>query len=176
MDAPVKGEVIYDFGRGVVLRAPMPGNYEWVQANLREGDQKEFDDAKADYPDETTYPRGVIQAAIWINDELAAYWDSLLMPGYNGLHHVRAWAFYTTDVVERNKIKFARMSRIVYDFLWMLEPIWVTHAYVCPWDGYKRCLNWQAKYFGAQEICEFVINGEPYHGYLLPRTEVKEVE
>lgn len=174
MNAPIRGEVIHDFGRGVVLRAPMPGNYEWVQAHLREGDQKELDDAKADYPDAATYPMGVIQATIWINDELCAYWDSLIMPGYDGAHTVRAWAFSTTNVVEHNKVKFARMSKVVYDYLWMLEPAWVTAAYVCPWDGYTRCLKWQAKTFGAQAICAFTINDEPYHGYLLPRPMKKE--
>jgi hypothetical protein len=176
MNAPTKGEIIATFARGVMLRAPMPDNYPWIQAHLREGDQKEFDDAKAECPDEALYPMGIIQATIWIEDELAAYWDSILMPGKSAFYPMRAWAFSTSHVVEKHKIKFARMSREVFEFLWLLEHPWVRHAYVNPWDGYTRCLKWQAKYFNAEKICEMTINGEPYSGYILPRPKVAEEE
>lgn len=169
MKQPTQGAVIKAFTRGVVLRAPMPDNYPWVQAHLREGDQKEFDDAKAETPDEATYPMGVIAATIWINDELAAYWDSIILPGTTGEHPLRAWAFSTTHVVEKHKIKFARMSREVFEFLWQLEHPWVKHAFVQPWDGYTRCLKWQAKYFNAEPLEKLTINGEPYTSYTLAR-------
>lgn len=169
MNAPTKGEVIKDFGRGVILRAPMPDNYKWVTDHLREGDQKEADDARAETPDENLYPMGVQQATIWINDELAAYWDSIVLPGKTIECPLRAWAFSTTPVVDQNKIKFARMSRVVYDFLWEMEHKWVKHALVQPWDGYTRCLKWQKKYFNAEPIAPFICNGSSYTSYTLER-------
>lgn len=170
MKDPVQGEIIHDFGRGVVLRQPVQGNYEWVVAHLREGDQKEHDDAVAE-ADVSQWPAGILQATLWLNDELAAYWDSIILSGKTARYPMRAWGFSTTHVVEKHKIKFARMSKVVYDYLWSLEHPWVKHAFVMPWDGYTRCLKWQSKYFGAEALDHFNINGEPYTSYTLARPE-----
>lgn len=170
MKDPIQGEIIKDFGRGVVLRQPVQGNYEWVVAHLREGDKKEYDDAVS-YGEVERWPSGIIQATIWLNDELCAYWDSIIMPGKTASYPMRAWAFSTTHVVEKHKIKFARFSREVFEYIWTLEHPWVKHAFVQPWDGYSRCLKWQAKYFNAEPLQHIVINGEPYTSYTLARPE-----
>lgn len=166
MGAPTKGGLIKDFGRGVELRAPMPDNYPWLLAHLREGDAKE--EADAGIPREEC-PMGILQASLWINGELAACWDSIICAEQTAEAEARVWAFLTTDVVERNKIKFARMSKVVFDYFWKLEHPWVKNALVCTWDGYARCIKWQQKYFGATPFYKTTLNGEGYTFYTLPR-------
>jgi hypothetical protein len=171
MDAPQKGELLRDLGRGVTLRAAAEGNEAWLLAHLREGDQAEAEAAEREASKCATdvHELYVREVYIWVGDELLGRWVSMLQHGQDILSRARFWAFETTDVATRHWRLFVRLQREVWRIFWTLEHPWVTEVYSITLQTYEKAMRWIQKSFGASAAMVIELGGEAHTCFKMTR-------
>lgn len=159
-----------NLGEGVVLRPATQADFDFINARLREMDERETEvfghkDARAD-----------LEAA-WVildGDVVVGYVGYLPLADGSILSRSRFLAELTTDAVWSRKVKYVRYSRRVLKAVVAKMPPWVETLYTLPMKDYAGAVAWLERVLKMTRVGEVEVNGIPHVLFRITRKEVLE--
>ena len=142
--APVEG--------GFSLYPASQGDLDWVEANFREGERREADEAGE--PDSRTTPDDfeMCWTVVAENGEVVGYFGVMTCPDQSVMSPTRAFCFMSCTAADRHKFAFVRSTRPIFRWVASRCPPWVTRFVSWPIEDYPQSVRWQEKVLRMRRV------------------------
>ena len=154
------------------MRPAAEADIAWVHAHLRDGDRMEHEFGVRNAPTDEAPAKG--EAWCILLDGATVGYAGLIPFRHESLLARRRFIYYlSTDVADRNRIRYVRRSRDVLKALAATAPAWVDEFVTVPMLRYRGATRWLERVLGFRKREEFVWNDERFAVYSITRKELE---
>lgn len=159
---------VVDIGEGVTLTPSTQADYDYVNANLREGDRCERDF----FGCEDRLEDMDLSYTVRDGEDIIAFLALKPMGGETRLSKSRFFVYLTTSHVRSRRIKYVRTTKKLLRAFVEAVPAWITEFHALTMESYVGAVRWLERVVGMRRIGRIDIDGEPHVHFVILRDAI----